>query len=745
MKSSKAFIKQEFSPVIWVSLILVGYAIIFFCNVTRPHWLFVGDTLNNFGVYYYQYAGFARGEYPLWNPLVRSGQPEIIHQGMQLASPISNVVMLISVLSGMQNVVLSYAVCIFVYIVLYVIGVYLLISSWTNNRYAGVFASFLAIGSSAVFFSTFHVSFILMVHAVPWILYSLMMYFRSFQFKYCVIFALACNSLLYSYEFFMGAAYMVMLLVALALFYRREISEVVHTLKRIPLRHISVLGIILVVMMLPNIFIFMELREKFLVFSRASEIHITEQYTLAFQNTFGGKHFSLPVIFSGFWASLFTGVFRNTYNSLRHYVGPLAFPFICLTLFSRKRIIWCIALSGILIVMLAGDIFPVNLLLKLPIFSLIGNTHFLLQFFLFTLILLAGFGFDILVKEKNRKIFNGAAIFLIVISLGVLFSRFISSTYNDGALGITIFALSGSLLLINFCPPKFFMSYFLSLTLLTVLVSIGWMHRLPLVGHISHNPVIDLVSHRSDHALQFRYERPIDIETIKLANEETASFGYDEFSSYVTLKDNAYQTAKGREGGLSSYPLLKNYYLFLLLPGHEEMMSKKFFFFPKSYLSDDPKQMIVFRDAPHLFAAMLAKGAGIVDQLEMPDISLGPFHPESPRRLSNKASKNKFDIKVTEYRANSIRTTVSVKKPGLLMYTDLWDKGWRVRVDGKEAPLRKVFHTFKGVELPAGTHEVSFYYHNKLFFFIMLMNVIFIVGILWLTVYSLQSRRGISK
>ena len=82
---------------------------------------------------------------------------------------------------------------------------------------------------------------------------------------------------------------------------------------------------------------------------------------------------------------------------------------------------------------------------------------------------------------------------------------------------------------------------------------------------------------------------------------------------------------------------------------------------------------------------------------------------------------------------------MSIKQPGLFMYTDLWDNGWRVRVDGKEAPLRKVFHTFKGVELPVGIHEILFYYNNQLSFFIMLMNATFILCVLLL----IFNRRGL--
>ena len=63
------------TPFSWVvlGLLIVGYYL-FQLSLT-PGWMYTGDTATNVLAYYYQCSGLARGEYPLWNPLNRSGEP----------------------------------------------------------------------------------------------------------------------------------------------------------------------------------------------------------------------------------------------------------------------------------------------------------------------------------------------------------------------------------------------------------------------------------------------------------------------------------------------------------------------------------------------------------------------------------------------------------------------------------------------------------------------------------------------
>jgi len=57
-----------------------------------------------------------------------------------------------------------------------------------------------------------------------------------------------------------------------------------------------------------------------------------------------------------------------------------------------------------------------------------------------------------------------------------------------------------------------------------------------------------------------------------------------------------------------------------------------------------------------------------------------------------------------------ITVAAEMKTPGLLVLTDLWDKGWRAEVNGQSAPILRTNHAVRGVVLPAGKSEVIFRY-----------------------------------
>lgn len=66
--------------------------------------------------------------------------------------------------------------------------------------------------------------------------------------------------------------------------------------------------------------------------------------------------------------------------------------------------------------------------------------------------------------------------------------------------------------------------------------------------------------------------------------------------------------------------------------------------------------------------------------------------------------------KVRRYNYQSY--TVDAPSQGVLVVSDVWFPHWQVRVDGKEAPLLRVNHAFRGVMLEPGRHTVEFAYHS---------------------------------
>ena len=71
---------------------------------------------------------------------------------------------------------------------------------------------------------------------------------------------------------------------------------------------------------------------------------------------------------------------------------------------------------------------------------------------------------------------------------------------------------------------------------------------------------------------------------------------------------------------------------------------------------------------------------------------------------------NKNSLKLTKWTDTQIKGTVDAEKAGLLYLSIPFDKGWSVKIDGKEAEPYKIFDTFLSVHMTAGTHEVSLEY-----------------------------------
>jgi hypothetical protein len=71
-------------------------------------------------------------------------------------------------------------------------------------------------------------------------------------------------------------------------------------------------------------------------------------------------------------------------------------------------------------------------------------------------------------------------------------------------------------------------------------------------------------------------------------------------------------------------------------------------------------------------------------------------------------------IDVRTYGTGEYRADVDAPRGGFLVLAEAWFPGWRVEVDGREAPLLRADHLFQGVRLEPGRHQVRFVYRSRL-------------------------------
>ncbi|HEU0014554.1 MAG TPA: YfhO family protein [Longimicrobium sp.] len=62
---------------------------------------------------------------------------------------------------------------------------------------------------------------------------------------------------------------------------------------------------------------------------------------------------------------------------------------------------------------------------------------------------------------------------------------------------------------------------------------------------------------------------------------------------------------------------------------------------------------------------------------------------------------------VTRYTPDRVTLRANASRPALLVLADNWYEGWKATVDGREVPIVRANHTFRGVAVPAGQHTVE--------------------------------------
>ncbi len=617
-------------------LFLVFFSVAFWMKVTDPHWTAVGDTLNAIAIYAFQLSGFFRGEYYLWDPLIRCGQNETTMQMLFFANPVTNMVNAGAFLAHSHDMVAVYAASIYVMIALYAGGLALLATTLTKNLNAGIFVFIVALSSSTVLTSAEEFSFIFILFALPLMIYGLINYFSGFQFRYLLLFFLAFCVFLYSYEVPLGLVFLFVLSLATLMVYRKEIPAFLGRAQKMPLTHRMAACVLFLIFSFPMLSMFKEYKTDLLPISRLTHITLTGHYELRYGTDFFKNHFS-PLTSKKFWPAVLTGFTCDNYILLRHYLIPVAAPFLIMAVINFSQIGLVLLLTAIGVSLFSGNLFPANLLLKFPVFNSIHNLHFLVQYVLMVFILMAGLGFDILSKQWSpaaRKKMNIIIIALLSFYFLLAFIVHLFPGYekqNEFAVGSSIVA--GFLLLaaINYIPDRKREVAVLVLAMLTAIAAVVMMNKyVPIIGGWqTQNKDLLSLRHRTDHSLKFLYERPDTVQTSGLDHWDV-DLGLAEDYSYLSLKDNAYEQGNYRSG-MSGWPYLKNTYLFLMLPGHGVLAKKKFLFFDRMVNANDPQEMMAFKRDPDLFKQMTDKGIGMVSGYHAPqdDFFRGDFKPQT--------------------------------------------------------------------------------------------------------------------
>ena len=95
------------------------------------------------------------------------------------------------------------------------------------------------------------------------------------------------------------------------------------------------------------------------------------------------------------------------------------------------------------------------------------------------------------------------------------------------------------------------------------------------------------------------------------------------------------------------------------------------------------------------------------------------------------------ETQVIFFDANSLRLKTQLSKPQYLVYHDHYENNWRAFVDGKNASLERAHIAFKGLWVPAGSHEIYFHY-GDLGQYVLKYALMILFGIVFIAVIALR-------
>jgi hypothetical protein len=81
---------------------------------------------------------------------------------------------------------------------------------------------------------------------------------------------------------------------------------------------------------------------------------------------------------------------------------------------------------------------------------------------------------------------------------------------------------------------------------------------------------------------------------------------------------------------------------------------------------------------------------------------------ESPRSLGLSPEQLRGEARVVTHDPDRVVIQTTASRPAYLVLSDNWYQDWRARVDGRDTPVYKTNHTFRGLVVPAGQHTVVF-------------------------------------
>ncbi|MCX8009048.1 MAG: YfhO family protein, partial [Patescibacteria group bacterium] len=452
------------------------------------------------------------------------------------------------------------------------------------------------------------------------------------------------------------------------------------------------------------------------------------------------------------------------YAEWSSYVGviPLLLAVYSIFFLKNKIKIFFMLLAGISIMISFSS--PLNNLLyhlRIPIISTSVATR-MIVLFSFSLIVLGVYGLDQLLEDWNKIRFSrivkfsiGIVVFLGFLWFFILFSGSLPSEYAEIAKRNSILSSGFAILFIIFSffglafrkIRVFILCGIILVTSFDMLrFSLKWMPfdpkeyvypSLPVIEFLQRNIGNSRVFGTFGNELATYFQIPI-IEGYDAMYQKR----YGEFLS--SASNGTIQPLERSVARIDKHGLYTNTWINLL--GVEYVLYRKsdgrnVWTFPHweypQYVSvyQDEKYEILrnMNSLPRAFLAdlyyVVLDKHDIIKKLVDINVASTIILEEQPTvKLSQ---ENAQTVNIIQYTPNKIHIDVQTNSPKLLFLSDVFDSGWRAKVNGKEAKIFRTNYAFRSIVVPEGKSTVHLYYQPRLFIFGCLLSgitLLFIVA-----------------
>lgn len=702
-----------------------------------PHRIFARDCLLHF-------------QFPHWNPYTFSGMPffAAIHTGVLY--PFNLLMSLLPV----SNTTFWYLLQLMIISHVFFSGLSMFILL-RNKKLSDQAAFFGAIGYMLCGFFITHIIHSLMLYILAWL--PLIVLFLERGLRENKLHFLILAGIILGFTIFAGhpqiTFYQFLFLGSYCLYIWLSLSErKIFTLITIALPFILAAGIAMI-QLLPTIEIGNQSARAGWTFEQACEGSFTfgHFFTFLLPKAFGS--WSSPESKAPqFWLSGPNSGYY-TYWDTCFYTGIAIFLFALFQLknfrknsFIKFSAVWCIAS---LVVALGSSFFVYKFLFHfVPGFGRFRSPARILFTWNFLLPFIAAYSFDFITKEnlvkfkKHVLISLGiCAVLAIAVSLG-FFKVFWPLELEDAKIS-DYAATQGLVLLVNTLilgiPILFSLYNKLSIKILKALIICALLIDLFIFGFNHH------ISKTTNAAKFYSQNKNISEALIKESKSETFRANTRQFllnEDSVIVRQSGLRILKRNQGMIDRVYMLEGYNPLNLYRRIPPLRGKQFTMFldllnVKYFINPNyrkgSKDLILLNEHRLPRAKMFYEYKTLAnDSLVKEFMMNNSFDYKNTLLLTDKpnlsmpAKRYTIDnnVAIKHYSNNKIKLTVDTHENGLLWLSEIWYPAWKASVDGKKTKVYCADFSFRAIEVPKGSHEVTFLFSSSYFHLGALITII---------------------